>query len=90
LPAVYAADAAAYTPLQGEPFTERLPTFHQLDLRVEKIWQFQAWKLSAFLDVWNVYNNPAKEFLSYNYDFSQRSYQNGLPIIPSFGLRGEF
>jgi TonB family protein len=89
LPAIYAADAGAYVPLQGKPFTSRLPLFHQLDLRVDKRWQFKAWALSAYLDVQNVYNNPAKESFVYNFDYSSQSYQTGIPIIPSIGLRGE-
>lgn len=90
LPALFSADAGAYTPLQGEPYSERLPLFHQLDLRVDKRWQFQDWRLSAYLDVQNAYNNQAVEALVYNYNFSQETYQTGLPLIPSVGLRGEF
>jgi hypothetical protein len=71
-------------------FSERLPLFHQLDLRVDKRWQFKDWRLSAYLDVQNVYNNPAVEAIVYNYDFSQQAFQTGLPILPSIGLRGEF
>jgi hypothetical protein len=89
LPAIYAADAGAYVPVQGKPFTERLPLFHQLDLRVDKRWQFKAWALSAYLDIQNVYNNAAAEALVYNFNYSRRSYQTGIPIIPSIGLRGE-
>jgi hypothetical protein len=89
LPALYAADAAAYTAIAGKPFSERLPLFHQLDLRVDKTWQFRSWRLSAYLDVQNVYNNAAKEDLAYNFNFTQRTYQTGLPIIPSVGVRGE-
>lgn len=89
LPAVYSADAGAYVPLQGKPFTERLPLFHQLDLRVDKRWQFKAWALSAYLDVQNVYNHAAAEGYIYNFDYSRQSYQTGVPIIPSIGLRGE-
>ena len=89
LPAIYAADAGAYAALQGKPFSERLPLFHQLDLRVDKRWQFRAWALSAYLDVQNVYNHAAKEGFVYNFDYSRRSYQTGIPIIPSIGLRGE-
>ncbi len=89
LPALYAADAGAYAPLQGEPFSERLPLFHQLDIRVDKRWQMKGWKLSAYLDVQNVYNNAAAEGVVYNYNFSQKQLQTGVPIIPSIGLRGE-
>ncbi|HEU4580311.1 MAG TPA: hypothetical protein VFS67_18775, partial [Polyangiaceae bacterium] len=85
-----AADAAAYTPLQGKPYSERLPLVHQLDLRVEKLWRFPEWALTFYVDIWNAYNNPAREDYQYNFDYSHRSYQQGLPIIPSLGLRGEF
>ncbi|MEI9942039.1 MAG: TonB-dependent receptor [Pseudomonadota bacterium] len=90
LPALYAADAGSYTPLQARPYSTRLPLFHQLDLRVDKRWQFKTWRFSAYLDIQNVYNNAAVEGLSYNYNYSRQSYQTGIPIIPSLGMRGEF
>ena len=90
LPALYAADSGAYGQLQARAFSQRLPLFHQLDLRVDKRWQFRDWRFSAYLDVQNVYNNAAVEALSYNYNYSRQSYQTGIPIIPSLGLRGEF
>ena len=90
LPALYAADAGAYGQLQAKAYSTRLPLFHQLDLRVDKRWQFRTWRLSTYLDIQNVYNNAAVEGLAYNYNFSKQSYQKGIPIIPSLGLRGEF
>jgi len=90
LAAMYAADAGAYSPLQGKAFSTRLPLFHQLDLRIDKRWQFRTWRFSAYLDIQNVYNNAAVEGLAYNYNYSRQSYQTGIPIIPSLGMRGEF
>lgn len=90
LPSIYAAEAGSYVPLNGEQFSERLPLFHQLDIRLDKGWQFRAWRFSAYLDIQNVYNNAAVEATGYNYNYSQSTYQRGLPIIPSIGLRGEF
>jgi hypothetical protein len=89
LAALYAADAAAYTALPGAPFSQRLPLFHQLDLRIDKAWQYRTWRLSAYLDVQNVYDYAAREAISYNYDYTKSTYQTGIPIIPSLGLRGE-
>jgi TonB family protein len=86
---LYAADAAAYTGIGGAPFSERLPLFHQLDLRVDKGWQFRTWRLSVYLDVLNVYSNAAKEAVNYNYNFTLSNYQNGLPLIPNIGVRGD-
>lgn len=90
LTAIYAADSAAYAPLQGRQFSRRLPLSHQLDLRLDKRWQFRSWRLSAYLDIQNVYSHPAVEAITYNFDYTQEQYQTGLPIIPSLGLRGEF
>ena len=87
--ALYAADAAAYTELTGPPFSRRLPLFHQLDVRIDKGWQFHDWRLSAYLELINVYSNAAKEALDYNYNFTQTQYQNGLPFIPNLGIRGD-
>jgi hypothetical protein len=90
LPALYAADAAAYTPLSAPPFSERLPLVHQLDLRMEKAWQLRHLKLTFVVDLWNSYNNAPSEAFAYNFDYSRRTYQQGLPILPSLGFRGEF
>jgi TonB family protein len=87
---VFDADAGAYTPIDGAPFSQRLPLFHQLDLRVDKAWRFSAWTLRAYLDVQNAYNRANPEGLTSNYNFSQSRVQAFLPIIPSLGIRGEF
>jgi TonB family protein len=89
LPALYAADAGSYAPIQGEQFSERLPLFHQLDIRIDKRWQMSWGRFAMYLDVQNVYNNASVEGLSYNYDFSKSTYATGVPIIPSFGFRVE-
>lgn len=38
--------------------TERLDSYHQLDVRIDKKWFFQRWSLNLFFDVQNVYNFP--------------------------------
>ena len=90
LPALYAADASAYAPLQGALYSTRLPVFHQLDLRIEKSWQFEVWRLMAYMDVWNAYNNPSVEGVDYNFNYAKEVNSTGVPILPSLGVRGEF
>ncbi len=90
LSALYAADAGAYIPLQAAPYSERLPLFHQLDLRVDKRWQFPSWRLNAYLDVQNAYNTSTVQGFDYTFDYSKKVPRSGLPIIPSIGVRGEF
>ncbi len=90
LTALYAADSGGYVPIQGEAYSRRLPLFHQLDIRVDKRWQFQQWRLSTYLDIQNAYNNAAHESIAYNYNYSKSALGSGLPLIPSLGVRGEF
>jgi TonB family protein len=83
-------DAGVYAPLEQQPkYASRLPAFSQLDVRIDKTWDFQSWKLSTYLDVQNAYNRKNTEDISYNYDFSQHQQAQGLPILPVFGIRGE-
>lgn len=88
--ALYEALSNSYTPIQGKLNSSRLPLFHQLDVRLERAWQFADWRMLAYLDIWNAYNNAAVEAYQYNFDYSARAPQTGLPILPSVGLRGEF
>jgi TonB family protein len=89
----YDATVGAYIPqIAYPPFNERNPTFHQLDVRVDKTWilnQELGHKLSLYLDVWNAYNQGNVEGVGPNYNHTQRSTTTGLPIIPSFGMRIE-
>ncbi len=84
------AGSGSYECIQGEANSRRIPAFHQLDLRVDKTWTFQDFKVSAYLDVQNVYNRANAEGVRYNYRYTTPEWQTGLPIIPSLGLRGEF
>lgn len=79
-----------YQPQYSAPFSERLPDTHQLDVRVDKRWQFRHWALSMYLDVRNVYNHPIVDAYAYNSTYTQRKPINQLPIYPSLGVRGEF
>jgi hypothetical protein len=36
--------------------TERLKSFHQLDVRIDKEYFFKKWSLSAYIDIQNLYN----------------------------------
>ena len=88
--AVYDADRDRYMPIPGFRHDERLPTFHQLDLRFDKRWEWSGWTLDGYLDVQNVYARQNAERVRYNFDYSDRAYITGLPLFPSIGIRGEF
>ena len=86
--AVLDSDRNVYMASYGAVNSERAPIHHQLDLRIDYSWAWNAVAMTAFLDVENVYMNDSVVTYFYNYDFSQRSAFKSLPIIPSFGLRG--
>ena len=88
--AVYDADEDRYLPIPGFRTERRLPEFHQLDIRLEKRWDWSGWDLSGYLDVQNVYGRLNPERARYDFDYSERAYITGLPILPSIGVRGEF
>jgi outer membrane receptor protein involved in Fe transport len=88
--AVYDADKDEYASSTGKLNSSRVQGFHQLDIRIDKRWVYQSWMLNAYLDIQNVYNQVNVENLDYNYDFSKSLPQQGLPLVPVLGLRGEF
>lgn len=87
---LFDADSGLYRPIRSEVEVERLPPFHQLDVRVDKSFLFASWKVSAYLEILNVYNRQNPESLSFNFDFTQQRFFPGLPILPTLGLKGEF
>ncbi len=84
------ADNDVYIPVRGAYFSERLSPFFQLDLRVDKTWVYDTWILNAYLDIQNVSNQKNSEGIRYSYNYSRRQDVMGLPVLPTFGIRGEF
>jgi hypothetical protein len=87
---VFNAEFGEYIPIQGPPNSARLPTFHQLDLRVDKTWIYRRIRVTSYLDIQNVYNAENVEFLSYSYDFRVSRPIMSLPTAPSLGLKLEW
>ena len=88
--ATFDSDRNTYRPEYAAVNSQRNPAQHQLDVRVDRAFAFKSWKLSAYLDVANVYVNPPVVGYDYNTNYTKRTEQSGIPILPSFGLRGEF
>ena len=84
--AAYDADAGAYAPYRTG-FSERLPTYHRLDVRMDKQFRIGPLRGSVFVDIQNVYSAPSQEGVLYQYDFRQTSPLPGIPILPSVGVR---
>lgn len=87
---IYQEDQDTYVAVTGEANSQRLATFNQFDIRLDKRWVFDALQVSAFLQVINAYNAPNVEGISYNFDFSESSDVRSLPILPIVGVEVVF
>jgi hypothetical protein len=81
----------SYSALVGEPSSARLPDFHQLDVRIDKTFTFNRWRLGMYLEVQNLYNRQNAENLIYGgRQLYQQGRVTGLPIFPNLGFRADF
>ena len=87
--AIYDSDADVYVPIQGALNSTRLNAFQQLDVRIDRKWRFDTWMLTFYFEIQNALNKANPEGTRYNYNFTETKSISGLPIIPSFGIRGE-
>lgn len=85
----YNADGFTYTNISGPINSVRNADFHQLDVRVDKRFDFRWGSIGLYLEVLNVYNQANVEGVQYNYDARMSTPLTGLPIIPNLGIRGE-
>jgi len=88
--AVFDSDNDVYIPVRGAIYSSRLAPFFSADIRIDKKWIYETWILSAYLDVQNLTNYKNPESVTYSYDYSQNQTVNGLPLLPTLGLQGEF
>ncbi|TMQ09878.1 MAG: TonB-dependent receptor [Deltaproteobacteria bacterium] len=79
-------NGSQYIAIDGPLLSERLSAFVQLDLRLDHAWRRSWGTLDLYLDVQNVTNRDNPEGVTYNRDYSRRSYTTGLPVFPAIGV----
>jgi hypothetical protein len=80
----------SFVPIYGATNSARLPSFVELDVRIDKVWVFSTFSLDLYLDIQNVTNARAVEGTTYSFNFAQAVNFVGLPIIPVLGLKAAF
>lgn len=90
LGATFDADEGTYVEIEGEEDSRRVDPFNQLDIRVERTWDYETWNLAAFVDVQNVYNALNPEGTRADYRFREFAPLPGLTVLPTLGVRGSF
>lgn len=88
--AIFDTDTDRYRPRYGEWGSERMPAFHQLDVRLEKRFPLWGGLARVYLEVLNAYNRQNPELLLYGPDYRERGYFTGLPILGTLGIGGSW
>lgn len=87
---VYDAGADAWIPLPGRPFTDRLPWYQKIDLRVAYTFTFRRWALALSADVWIVPPGNAALYPAWRFDFAEQGLVRGPIVLPLVGVRASF
>jgi outer membrane receptor for ferrienterochelin and colicin len=79
--------------IEGEKNSERLPAYHELDLRIDKKFFFDNWTLNIYLDIWNLYNQ--KNIIEYVNEIKSDGTIYRRPIydyriMPILGISAQF
>ena len=82
-----------YFVVDGGYNSARFPAYHKLDIRLDKKFVFAAWTLTAYLDLWNIYNR--QNILDYSYKVDASGNITETPrydfgILPIIGLSAQF
>ena len=84
------SDAAGADLSNVQRDSARMPLFTQLDIRVDKTYVFDLWRLTVYLDLINAYFAKNVEQYVYDYRFRHKAPVTLLPILPVLGVKGEF
>jgi outer membrane receptor for ferrienterochelin and colicin len=83
-----------FVPVLGDAYSNRLPSYHRLDLRARRQWQLRAGTLELFIDVQNAYDRANIAGFDYEIDEEEGTIEPNpeewAGILPSVGVSFEF
>jgi hypothetical protein len=85
--AFYDATGDQHDPLFGPQSSIRLPTFWQVDARVDRRFDIGRAAVDAYVEALNLTNHTNGEEYVYNIDYTQRGTITGLPFVAVAGVR---
>lgn len=68
----------------------RFEPLHSLDIRLDKRWEFENLFLITYIDIQNIYNRKASNFIRWDYRKGEVDKQSSIGILPSIGVSLEF
>lgn len=69
---------------------ERLPTYHSLDVRADKRWNFDDFALVTYIDIQNIYGNKYKSAPKWDSRTGAAKQSESIGFLPSIGVSFEF
>jgi len=81
-------NAQLYNPTYGELNSERLPAYHTLDARIDRLYVYDGWEMTLYGEVINLYGRD--NVIDYQYknaDYSEREEVTDLPTLISVGVK---
>ncbi len=67
----------------------RLPTFHALDVRLDRRWSFPGLQLEVYLDIQNIYNRANVNRVKWNFSDRAVEQDESLGVLPTIGVNLE-
>lgn len=91
------ASGLPYTPFNSdgtqnvsEYNQKTLDLTHQLDVRVDKRWNFTTWNLITYLDIQNIYGKENQFSVQWDVEKQQVKKGSSIGVLPSIGVTAEF
>jgi outer membrane receptor for ferrienterochelin and colicin len=83
-----------FVPVLGEPFSDRFPSYHRLDLRASRRWRLRSGGLELHVDIQNVYDQGNVAGFDYEIDAEEGLLttvrEDWAGFLPSMGVTIEF
>ena len=79
-----------YIPIYSAVNSATLPAYHQLDLRFDRNYVYDKWKLNTYFELNNVYFRKNVVGYSYNANYTVATPVSPLVIPVTFGVQAEF
>ncbi len=83
-------NSGRYIPVYAAVNSGTLPDYHRLDLRFDRSYVFDRWKLNTYFELNNVYFRQNLSGYRYNATYTSKEPVYPLVIPFTFGIQGEF
>ncbi len=91
------ASGLPYTPFNSDGTqdyskfnSKSFDVLHQLDVRVDRRWNFTDWNLITYIDIQNIYGRKNQFSIQWDSQKNEILKQKGIGVLPTIGITAEF